>query len=303
MIFRNWVLQNFPFLEDDFDALTDYELFCKMMEYVKQFAKNEEEFKQQLAVYENYFENLDVQEEIDNKLDEMALDGTLEEIITSYIQLKGMLTFDTVSAMKSATNLIDGSFAQTLGFNSVNDGGGSIYKITDDGTANEKDVIACQSSLKAHLITSNYIAEKFGAHADGETDDTLILQIQQYYLKKHFTGFLIDAFPLFNENSLALKDRPINEQFTDYCIVQTWRKITSKKGNTVYLIEVDFAKDRTNILCFENQYEENKNKLTRGNILEITCDVTMYQGKRSLKFKNAKYYRNNNVVVLENGTL
>lgn len=134
-------------------------------------------------------------------------------------------------------------------------------------------------------------------------DDTLILQIQQYYLKKHFTGFLIDTFPLFNENALALKDRPLNEQFTDYCLVQTWRKITSKKGNTVYLIEVDFAKDRTNILCFENQYEENKNKLTRGNILEVTCDLSLYQGKRSLKFKTAKYYRNNNNVVIENGTL
>ena len=47
MIFRNWILENFPFLEDDFDALTDYQLFCKMMEYVKQFAKDNEEFKKQ----------------------------------------------------------------------------------------------------------------------------------------------------------------------------------------------------------------------------------------------------------------
>jgi hypothetical protein len=43
-MFRNWVLQNFPFLENDFDALTDYELFCKMVGYVKEldyFVKNE----------------------------------------------------------------------------------------------------------------------------------------------------------------------------------------------------------------------------------------------------------------------
>lgn len=31
-----------------------------------------------------YFENLDVQEEINNKLDEMALDGTLAQIIEDY---------------------------------------------------------------------------------------------------------------------------------------------------------------------------------------------------------------------------
>lgn len=84
-MFRNWVFQNFPFLENDFDALTDYELFCKMMEYVKEFAKDNEEFKKQLDTYENYFKNLDVQEEINNKLDEMASDGTLAEIINEEI--------------------------------------------------------------------------------------------------------------------------------------------------------------------------------------------------------------------------
>lgn len=35
MICKNAVLRNFPILEDDFDALTDYELFSKMVGYVK----------------------------------------------------------------------------------------------------------------------------------------------------------------------------------------------------------------------------------------------------------------------------
>lgn len=33
---NNYILQNFPFLENDFDALTDYELFSKMVGYVKE---------------------------------------------------------------------------------------------------------------------------------------------------------------------------------------------------------------------------------------------------------------------------
>ena len=44
MICKNFVLPNFPFLEGDFDALTDYELFSKMVAYVKDldnFVKNE----------------------------------------------------------------------------------------------------------------------------------------------------------------------------------------------------------------------------------------------------------------------
>ena len=48
MIFRNWVLQNFPFLEDDFDALTDYELFCKMVEYMKKSLDKVKEYQTQL---------------------------------------------------------------------------------------------------------------------------------------------------------------------------------------------------------------------------------------------------------------
>ena len=37
--FRRAVLQNFPFIEKDFDALTDYELLCKVVEYLNEVIK------------------------------------------------------------------------------------------------------------------------------------------------------------------------------------------------------------------------------------------------------------------------
>lgn len=83
--FRNYVLQNFPYIEDDFDALTDYELFCKIAGYVLKYSKDNEEMKKKIAEFQTYFDNLDVQEEIDNKLDEMVEDGTLAEIINQEI--------------------------------------------------------------------------------------------------------------------------------------------------------------------------------------------------------------------------
>lgn len=85
MIFRNWILENFPFLEDDFDALTDYKLFCKMMEYVKQFAKDNEEFKVKLADLQNQIDNLDIEDAVNAKLDEMVTDGTLADLINQEI--------------------------------------------------------------------------------------------------------------------------------------------------------------------------------------------------------------------------
>ena len=80
---------------------------------------------------DNYFENLDVQEEINNKLDEMAEDGTLQEIITTYIQANVAWIFDSVADMQSATNLVSGSYARTLGYTTKGDGGGAYYTISD----------------------------------------------------------------------------------------------------------------------------------------------------------------------------
>ena len=130
---------------------------------------------------DNYFENLDVQEEINNKLDDMAEKGTLQEIITSYLQIAGVLAFNNVSEMKASTNLINGSFVKTYGFYSVNDLGGSLYKvrnITNDDIIDEKTIIElADNNLIAELIINSEMnVEQFGAYGDNETDDTLAIQ-------------------------------------------------------------------------------------------------------------------------------
>lgn len=124
---------------------------------------------------DDYFDNLDVQQEINNKLDDMLAQGTLQEIITTYIQSNVAWTFDTVADMKLATNLINGSFAQTLGFYSVNDGGGALYKITNTGTANEMDIIAIGGTLYAHLNEKDNInIKQLGAKGNNTDDDSTI---------------------------------------------------------------------------------------------------------------------------------
>lgn len=152
-------------LTDKFNALND--AFDQLHEYV-----------------DTYFENLDVQEEINNKLDQMVEDGVLQEIITTYIQSNVAWTFDTVADMKLATNLVDGSYARTLGFHTINDGGGALYKITDSGTANEMDVIAV-GSLYANLITNVANPLQFGAYGDNTHNDTSILQACANYAKNN----------------------------------------------------------------------------------------------------------------------
>lgn len=135
-----------------------------------------EKFTQLKDFVDGYFDNLDVQEEINNKLDAMVEAGTLQEIITTYIQSNVEWTFETVADMKNSTNLIAGSFATTLGYHTLNDGGSAVYYITDTGTANEQDVIAV-GDLYANLVLPFKVApEAFGAYGDGTHDDSSAIQ-------------------------------------------------------------------------------------------------------------------------------
>ena len=128
----------------------------------------------------NYFDNLDVQEEINNKLDEMVEAGTLQEIISEYLNSKAIFGFDNVSDLKSGTNLIDGSYAKTLGYYSKNDGGEGLYKIrtiTNEDIIDEASIIAIgEGELIAELISKEIYVEQFGCYGDGTHDDTTNLQ-------------------------------------------------------------------------------------------------------------------------------
>ena len=109
---------------------------------------------------DDYFENLDVQTEIDNKLDDMVEQGTLQEIIGEYLNATAVWGFDTVSDMLSATNLIEGSYARTCGYSSVNDGAGALYKIRAVEAGDNVDgvrIIEISNELVAEMIIENEI--------------------------------------------------------------------------------------------------------------------------------------------------
>ena len=127
--FKGWVLQNFPFIEADFDAITSYQLWCKVVEYLNKIGYNEALLEDAVNDITDYLNNLDLQDEVDNKLDEMVESGQLQEIIADYLNSKAIFGFDTKSDMLNATNLIDGSYARTLGNTNYSTGDGNLYKI------------------------------------------------------------------------------------------------------------------------------------------------------------------------------
>lgn len=112
-----------------------------------------------------------IQQAVNVKIDEMASDGTLGAIIATYIGDKVTFAFDTVADMKASEDLEANSYVKTLGYYSLNDGGGAYYKI--DSTMPSGYYETLTSGLYAELIVeSSMNVKQFGIKADGTTDNT-----------------------------------------------------------------------------------------------------------------------------------
>lgn len=92
--FRFWCQKVLPLAYDD--ALSYYEVLCKLSEYLNEMLSNVEGLKDDVdnlrkafeALQEwvnNYFENLDIKGDIKETIIEMVNDGTLTEILKPYI--------------------------------------------------------------------------------------------------------------------------------------------------------------------------------------------------------------------------
>ena len=233
------------------DAMTYYECLAYLVKYLDESVvpavnENAEALKELQDYVVHYFDNLDVQEEINNKLDQMALDGTLQEIITAYIQANVAWCFDTVADMKLATNLVAGSYARTLGFHTINDGGGATYYITDSGTADEMEVIAI-GSLYANLVHEpNYInAKTVGCKTDDNTFDnsTIINSIIDKYaiLTLYFPSgeYFIDKPIVITHGNVVLKGDIKRTRITKTTADGVDITIETSKGTTYNLNNYD----------------------------------------------------------------
>lgn len=126
----------------------------------------------------HYFDSLDLQEEVNTKLDEMAESGELEAIIQEYLDFNIAKIYENVNSFVTDTNLEAGNYVRTLGYYSLNDGGSALYKIVDDNEINVDGsfVIELNNNLKALLIHNNteIVAEVLGFKSDENFNNTTI---------------------------------------------------------------------------------------------------------------------------------
>ena len=136
-----------PAVNNNAEAVTELQnLYVQLKDYV-----------------DNYFENLDVQDEIDNKLEEMAQSGELAEVIAQYLESQAIIGFNTCSGLAAAENLAAGSYARTMGRNTYLDGYGAFYRVRERLNSDDPDgyhliVLTETDNLVAEMIPDATIA-------------------------------------------------------------------------------------------------------------------------------------------------
>ena len=137
----------------------------------------------------DYFDNLDVQEEINNKLDAMVEAGTMSDLIAQYIGLGALVVYDTLADLISSVNVSNGCKVKTLGKDTKGDGFGAYYTI---GTTGD---IALDNGLYATLVPN------FGGNNYYSYYDDITTTNERYYN----TTCYITTIPYHDHNSKVIK--------------------------------------------------------------------------------------------------
>lgn len=183
----------------------------------------------QLREYvDNYFDNLDVQTEINNKLDEMAESGELAAIIAQYLDTQGVFAFDLIADLKAAENLSSGATCLVLGATSLTDKKTNYYKVRAlriDDVIDDDLIVSLTNypSLVAEKIPyttkTNYVDEL----PSTKTENT-VYHLQQF--ESEITSIPESQYEYVQNDYLELE-----EMGSDYMKVGTWNIYV---GNSPY---------------------------------------------------------------------
>ena len=146
------------------ESLSYYEILCKLVYSLNLTIDNVNElgadFEQLYNWVKNYFDNLDVQEEIDNKLDELIQGGTFGQYLYSII---GFVTPTMYGAVGDGVNDDTQAFKDALETGKNVKVLGGIYKITDSLRVTDQRVECLPIvAINAEKAIELYNAEWYG---------------------------------------------------------------------------------------------------------------------------------------------
>lgn len=220
--FKWFVLENFPFIEADFDALTEWQLFCKLGKEMNKIINSENTVGTQMenvtnAFIElqnyvtNYFDNLDVQDEINNKLNEMVESGELQQILENI--LKHKIIFENVSSI-NWDNITSGDVVHLSYMYIKNDINGIDFLATN------VQMLSCDlTNGKIFLTPLNNLDNPvtWGARIDGNTISNIPIQNCISYNKGKKIKFTTGIYAI-NETIEISNDEMLSIDFNESII-------------------------------------------------------------------------------------
>lgn len=325
--FKRLVL-SFGAVPSDFkDSMTYYELLSWLCNYLEKqvlptINATIEKYDELIIAFntlkdyvDNYFENLDVQEEINNKLDEMAESGELGRIIAEYFD-HAVIVRNTLSDLRDDDTLTsEGLTIKTLGYYSVNDGGGAYY-VTRNKTVSDVDdggsIVFLQNDLVGvlQLEEGKINIKQFGGVGDGTTDNTDEIQNALDFIKDNLSNHNILYFPTgtykitgdlddidFNLSILGESSSNLNKYTnTGTCILDS-RASTSPLLNYVQEENVYMQGVSIKNIEFRTEITTAKKCLSFGNLgWELILDTVGIEGYKG----NAITFTHTNDTVLDN---
>lgn len=170
--FEYWVQRTLPQVYDD--SMSFYELLNKVVHFLNEVIESQNEVTEEVENLLNWFNNLDVQEEVNSKLDGMVLDGTLDTIINQNIfnDINSRLLQNALLPKKLEVET-DYTGALTRAFNEVKENGvihipqGEVFTFTE-ATLTKKNVkFRGGGQLRGKLIIDYVDSNASGIVLDG----------------------------------------------------------------------------------------------------------------------------------------
>lgn len=214
--FRFWCQKVLPLVYDD--SLSYYELLCKVVDYLNKTMEDVETlhgdvtnlhkaYAELQGYVNNYFNNLDIQNEINNKLDELVKSGKFDTILDNYFQKK-CNTYKTAIDMINDASLTEGCFCVTQGYYAQGDAGSAMYYITNSPDS-EILCVELENKLYARLCFNDYTVNVCGLGVKGSDDiGALINKLLTVKAFKWHTIYL--PYGTYTQNTPIISDNVTN---------------------------------------------------------------------------------------------
>lgn len=236
--FRFWCQKVMPLVYDD--SLSYYELLCKLVHHLNELGENVNVHTETLdfliKTYEDFVDTLNVKELVDNKLDEMASDGTLESMVNS-----------TLANYQGAQAVILSEHIENHGMQGACYIGNNKIVYYTVGSSDTGELICFNISTFAEVWRHSLKLEHGNTITYNRNNDSIYVtgcfsQSDPNVISKHIFKIkmsnpsIIDATITLNRGSYSLV---YNESTNRYYSVSNWG-VVDGDANRVYVYDSEF---------------------------------------------------------------